>query len=365
MTKGYLVLETGETFTGDWIGYESEVAGEVVFNTSMTGYQEMLTDPSYAGQILTLSYPIIGNYGISSYNYESNTVQAAAVILNDVCDEPSHFESEMTLSQNLKAAAIPGLKHVDTRSLVSTIRKYQTVKGRIVLEKVFPDYIHKFNIPNSRTLVEQVSVKRPVVMGRGNCHIVLIDFGFKKSIVEALIHEHCKVTIVPNSTSYNEIEELYPDGVIISNGPGDPKDLHAHFPLIKHLSENYPTLGICLGHQLIALAFGGRTEKMPFGHRGANHPVKNLVTGKVNMTSQNHGYVVLADGINSEDFQLLFKNVNDGSVEGMKHKKLPITSVQFHPEAHPGPSDTEYIFTDFIETARLSGGKQVWESVQL
>lgn len=364
MTKGFLVLETGETFPGDWIGYECEVSGEVVFNTSMTGYQEMLTDPSYAGQILTLSYPIIGNYGVSSDSHESNDLHVAGVILSDICETPSHFQSEITLSESLKQAAVPGLKNVDTRTLVTIIRKQQTVRGKLILEKIVPGYGHKFSLPNSHKLIEQVSVKKSIVLGAGSsCHVVLVDFGYKKSIVDALIKQDCKVTIVPHSSSFEDIEKLNPYGVIISNGPGDPEDLERYFPLIKRLTRRYPTLGICLGHQLIALAYGGKTKKMSFGHRGANHPIKDLFTGKVTITSQNHGYVVIKESLNPKYFQLLFQNVNDGSVEGLKHVSLPMITVQFHPEAHPGPSDAHYIFTDFVETARMTRGKQLCATV--
>lgn len=356
MTKGQLVLETGEVFTGDWLGYESEETGEVVFNTSMTGYQEMLTDPSYAGQIVTLTYPIVGNYGMNSIDIESDRLQIAGVIINDLCDDPSHFQAKTTLSEELKRNRISGLKNVDTRALVTVIRKQRTVKGRIVLEKAFPDYKYSFSVPNTKHLVQKVSVKQPIQLGKGDCHIVVLDFGYKKSIVEALLNHHCKVTIMPFSEKFAMIQALNPDGIIISNGPGNPKELQLYFPVVKKLTENYPTLGICLGHQLIALAYGADTEKLPFGHRGSNYPVKDLLTGKVKITSQNHGYVVRKDSVDPTIFLPLFQNVNDGTIEGMRHRLLPVTTVQFHPEAHPGPGDTAYMMTEFVEQVRYLGG---------
>ncbi|MGJ9459262.1 carbamoyl phosphate synthase small subunit [Oceanobacillus sp. CF4.6] len=350
MSKGYLILETGEQFEGDWIGAEQEISGEVVFNTSMTGYQEMMTDPSYAGQILTFCYPIIGNYGINDMDDESHKLSVTAVIASDICDEPSHYQSTSSFSEKLKEANISGLKNVDTRSLVAAIRKHKTVVGKIVSEKekdkeqLSSDWGKMENMD----LVNRVSVKSPQTYGNGLYHVVLIDYGYKKSILQALLAQ-CKVTVVPYHTSLETIKSMNPNGILLSNGPGDPMELKEYFPVIKALTENYPTLGICLGHQLIALAYGATTKKMPFGHRGANHPVKDLLTGKVRMTSQNHGYVVEENSIDSRDFQVLFRNVNDRSLEGMKHVSKPIQSVQFHPEAHPGPSDTEYIFNAFIQ----------------
>ncbi|MGJ9383356.1 carbamoyl phosphate synthase small subunit [Salipaludibacillus sp. CF4.18] len=365
MTKGYLMLETGEVFDGDWIGSNDEMTGEVVFNTSMTGYQEMMTDPSYAGQILTFCYPIIGSYGVNEDDNESHSLAVSAVIISDVCEEPSHYQSTSSFSAQLDKAGVPGLKNVDTRALVAVIRKHHTVRGKLVQSKENVIPLNGWGNKHDGELVSQVTVSKKEVHGQGESHVVLVDFGYKKSILDALLKEQCKVSIVPYNTSFEEIEALSPDGILLSNGPGDPMEMAPFFPQIRALTEKYPTLGICLGHQLIALAYGGKTKKMPFGHRGGNHPVKELLTGKVRMTSQNHGYVVVEESIDQQSFQVLFKNVNDRSLEGMKHVSLPIQSVQFHPEAHPGPSDTAYIFNDFIHQVVTSGGKQVCGSVNL
>lgn len=359
MTKGYLILETGEEFEGDWIGSEREIAGEVVFNTSMTGYQEMMTDPSYTGQILTFCYPIIGNYGVNEFDDESKQIAASAVIVSDNCDEPSHYQSRHSFSETLKAANIPGLKNVDTRRLVSAIRKYKTVYGKLVAadNKNLP--FQAMDNSKLTNFVAQVSVEKPEIHGSGPYHVVLVDYGYKKSILQALLKNGCKVTIVPYYTTVEQMEALNPDGIVLSNGPGDPQVLAPYFSAIKGWTERYPTLGICLGHQLIALAYGGKTSKMPFGHRGGNHPVKDISTGKVSMTAQNHGYVVEEDSLADTDFQVLFRNVNDRSVEGIKHIKLPVQTVQFHPEAHPGPSDTAYIFEEFIRQVEIAAKKGV------
>ncbi|WP_042224454.1 carbamoyl phosphate synthase small subunit [Oceanobacillus manasiensis] len=348
MTKGYLMLQTGEVFSGDWLGAMQDTTGELVFNTSMTGYQEMMTDPSYAGQILTFCYPMIGNYGINLQDVESNHIAVSAVIMNDTCEEPSHYQSVATLSEKLEQAGVSGLTNVDTRALVAIIRKHKTVRARIVSQQSSITTMSFWKQESTQELVKTVAVPEYEEFGTGDLHIVLLDFGYKKSILNELLEAECKVTIVPFFTPFEEIVLLAPDGVLISNGPGDPKDLGAYFPTVKKLSETYPTLGICLGHQLLALAHGGKTKKMPYGHRGGNHPVKDLATGKVTITSQNHGYEVIEDSIPNEAFQLTFRNVNDNSVEGMKHTTLPILSVQFHPEAHPGPSDAAYIFQDFL-----------------
>ncbi|WP_096435734.1 carbamoyl phosphate synthase small subunit [Alteribacter populi] len=362
MSKGYLILETGEIFEGKLIGELNHKAGEVVFNTGMTGYQEMITDPSYAGQILTFCYPIIGNYGVNDYDNESFQTAVSGVIVGDLCDEPSHYQATKRFSDQLEQAGVPGLAEVDTRALVQTIRKHHTVNGTIARESDLLNVHDKWQEVSSAKLVDHVSTKEVKTYKGGYPHIVIMDYGYKKSILAALLNEGCSVTIVPYTYSFDQVKSLEPDGVLLSNGPGDPMALASTFSEIKKITQEFPTLGICLGHQLIALTYGGKTKKQSNGHRGGNHPVKELLTGKVRITSQNHGYVVVEDRELLTNFQISFRNVNDGTVEGIKHLTLPVQSVQFHPEAHPGPSDTEYLFAQFLQQAIVSGGKRYAEA---
>ncbi|TYS62565.1 carbamoyl phosphate synthase small subunit [Sutcliffiella horikoshii] len=343
MDNGYLVLETGEVFPGSLIGSKRDAIGEVVFNTSMTGYQEIMSDPSYAGQIIVFCYPLIGNYGINPQDFEAENIYAKGVIMGEACYLPNHYSSEVAAPDLLSKLGISGLSNVDTREIVKTIRKRGSVKGFITDSiKDFPDVI----VPEN--WVELVSTPKIKNYPGAGPHIVLLDYGYKKSILEALLHANCQVTVVPYNTSLEEVEALQPDGVLLSNGPGNPEVLKNHLPKIKKIAEQFPTLGICLGHQLLAMAFGARTEKLLFGHRGGNHPVKDLATGKVYITSQNHSYNVKEDSINLEVFSITYKNINDGTVEGLHLKNFPALSVQFHPEAHPGPQDTNYIFEKFL-----------------
>lgn len=345
MEKGYLVLENGAVFEGILFGNQLDACGEVVFNTSMTGYQEIMTDPSYAGQIVTFCYPLIGNYGINKFDNESKKVALSGIVTGEICDTPNHYQSLTTLSEELKKMGISALSGVDTRAIVKLIRKHGTVKG--VISKT--PFLKKLNQKISSTmLVSEVSTKSIEVYENNGPHIVVLDFGVKKSIIHSLVERNCKVTVVPYHYTYEQIKSLYPDGVLISNGPGDPMELTSYCEEIRKISINYPTLGICLGHQLLALAYGAKTEKLHYGHRGGNHPVKDLQTGKVWITSQNHGYGVTMESIQNTKLKVTFKNINDGTVEGLKHTVYPIETVQFHPEAHPGPGDTAHVFDRFI-----------------
>ncbi|MDP4084770.1 MAG: carbamoyl phosphate synthase small subunit [Bacillota bacterium] len=354
MKQAFLTLETGEIVKGTLIGATKETFGEVVFNTSMTGYQEIITDPSYAGQIITFCYPIIGNYGVNALDDESIHPSLAGVVIGDLCETPSHYQAIHKFSEKLKQAGVTGIAGVDTRFLVKTIRKHGTVKGIISLDEK-----HTFSSFDGSSLwVEKVSTKKMVSYKNSGPHVVLVDYGYKKSILNALLEENCSVTIVPYNTTFEKIASISPDGVLFSNGPGDPMSLADLFPEIKKISQHFPSLGICLGHQLIALAYGAKTKKLAFGHRGANHPVKELLTGKVKITSQNHGYVVVDESINHHQFQVTYRNVNDQSIEGLQHVQYPIQTVQFHPEAHPGPSDTAHVLKEFVSQITSLGETQ-------
>ncbi|MFX3674863.1 MAG: carbamoyl phosphate synthase small subunit [Paenisporosarcina sp.] len=344
MQNGYLTLETGEVFEGLLIGAMKDSLGEVVFNTSMTGYQEIITDPSYAGQIITFCYPIIGSYGINVVDDESITPSLSGVIIGDLCETPSHYQSVYNFSEKLNQVGVPGIAEVDTRLLVKTIRNRGTVQGFISRTKGAKFPAQEKGI----SWVEKVSTKKIQFFKNKGPHVVLMDYGFKKSILNALLNENCAVTIVPYTTSYEKINAINADGVLFSNGPGDPMELEKWFLEIKKITQRYPSLGICLGHQLIALAYGAKTTKLTYGHRGGNHPVKELATGKVKITAQNHGYVVIEESINQKVFDVTYRNVNDKSIEGLKHQNYPIQTVQFHPEAHPGPSDTAHILNEFV-----------------
>ena len=358
---GYLVLSTGDVLEGKWLGKPIAQEGEMVFNTAMTGYQEVMTDPSYAGQIVTLTYPLIGNYGCNDISKESVYPALAGLIISNACDTPEHYQSSYSIVDMIDAYQIPTLYGVDTRALTRIIREHGEVYGKITTDN--QDAPKKCHVDPS--IVKKVSVEKiqqltalHVPSSYKRQHMVVMDFGYKHSITHSLLELGCDVTIVPYDTTFETITSLDPDGVILSNGPGDPKSLTVQLPTIKKVAEVFPTLGICLGHQLIALAFGGSTRRLPYGHRGSNHPVKNLLTGKVVITSQNHGYVVDEASINQNEWDVSFINVNDKSVEGLKHKTKQVMSVQFHPEAHPGPIDTHEIFVNFVEQLSVKGEKQ-------
>jgi carbamoyl-phosphate synthase small subunit len=350
--KGYLVLSTGDIFEGEWFGCTDVCTGEVVFNTGMTGYQEVLSDPSYAGQIVTFTYPLIGNYGINDMDFESVKPACRGLIVGDLCQEPSHYQSGRSLAETAEEFGIGGLTGVDTRAITNIVRTHGEVYGLLTSDPTAA-------CPPGPLLgaVAQVSVKETKSYGMeaDGPHIALIDFGHKKSILTCLLDLGCRVTVVPYYLSPDEIMKLKPDGIFLTNGPGDPKEMKPYLAGFKTIIEKYPTMGICLGHQLISLMYGCDTERLPYGHRGSNHPVKNLETGKVYLTSQNHGYVVNTEKLASTPLIQTFRNVNDGSCEGIRHKYLPISSVQFHPEAHAGPQDTHHLFEQFVQQCQVIG----------
>ncbi|MFD1018107.1 carbamoyl phosphate synthase small subunit [Thalassobacillus hwangdonensis] len=350
MVKKQLVLEDGTRFIGRGFGSERESIGEIVFNTGMTGYQEIISDPSYCGQIVTFTYPLIGNYGINRDDFETVDPSILGVVVKEHCDHPSNFRSEETLDEFLKAKNIPGIEGIDTRKLTRIIRKHGTMKAMITdADRSIDSIVQTLEATPLRTdQVRQVSTVKPyVVPGRG-LRIVLIDFGMKHGILREFTKRNCHVTVVPYHTSAHEIERLKPDGIMLSNGPGDPKDVPEAIQTIRMLMGKIPIFGICLGHQLIALAGGADTSKMKFGHRGSNQPVKDLRTGKTYITSQNHGYAVDRHSITGTELRLTQHSLNDESVEGLEHERYPVFSVQYHPESSPGPEDTYRLFDEFL-----------------
>ncbi|SFE06911.1 carbamoyl-phosphate synthase small subunit [Bacillus sp. OV194] len=359
MMKGYLQLSNGESFKGIWHGKPQCSSGEVVFFTGMTGYQEVLSDPSYHGQIVVFAYPLIGNYGINKEDFESIVPQPAGVVTCSADEEGHHYQSQESFSALLKKHNIPHLSGADTRSLIKLIRSEGDMKGLLTSsEQTLQDFKEQKGMQGR--LVKEVAVTKPEVYGKGKTHIVMIDFGYKKSILDALISSGCKVTIVPYDTKEEVLHKLKPDGLLFSNGPGNPKEMAPYMTVYRRLAELYPSFGICLGHQLLALAFGGNTKKLKFGHRGANHPIINVRTNKVAMSSQNHGYVVEENSLIHTGFQVLYKNINDGSVEGMFHETHPVMTAQFHPEANPGPEDHAHLFSSFIELIKEKRSEKIY-----
>ncbi len=354
--KGYLQLENGMTFEGEMFGYmEENVVAEIVFNTSMTGYQEIITDPSYYGQVVVLTYPLIGNYGINFDYEQSKSAKVSGVIVKEYCESPSNFNNEMTLGAYLKNEKIPALSGIDTRMLTKVIRDSGVMRGVITKSRMPKTVLEeKVSMFDNSMAVKNVSTKSIYKIEGIGKHVVIIDYGIKNNILEIFKAKGFHITVVPYDTKAEEILSLKPDVLFLSNGPGDPKDMIESVLEVKKCIGSVPILGICLGHQIASLALGGDTKKLKFGHRGGNHPVKNLENNKVFITSQNHGYVVsdLPKGV-----EVTHINLNDESVEGMKCKSKNIFTVQFHPEACPGPYEAAHIFDEFIEQIIMGGEK--------
>ena len=344
-----LILENGMVFEGNAFGYLSDSVGEVVFTTGMTGYQEVLTDPSYYGQIVTMTYPLIGNDGVNLEDVESNSPKVRGFIVREKCSFPSNFRCEMDLDNYLKQNKIVGLEGIDTRALTKVLRNNGTMKGIIVVDEIGrKDVNDRITAYSNKEAVKNVTTDKVYTIEGNGKHVAVMDFGIKTNILRCFKKRGCKLTVFPADAKAEDILAINPDLVFLSNGPGDPQDVPESIENIKKLIGKKPIVGICLGHQLLTLALGGTTTKLKFGHRGCNHPVKDLETNKVTITSQNHGYVVETL---PEEVVATHININDGTIEGMKHKTLPIFSVQFHPEASAGPHDSEYIFDKFMEYA--------------
>ncbi|MDF7668106.1 carbamoyl phosphate synthase small subunit [Lactobacillus sp. ESL0703] len=347
----YLILEDGSIYQGEGFGAACEAKGEVVFTTGMTGYQEAITDQSYADQILVFTNPLIGNYGITLADYESLEPGIKGVICHQVAHYPDNWRMQTTLPNFLKKLNIPGIQGIDTRALVKKLRLYGTIRGQIANSAAdaaqVAQALQKENL--TKGAVSRVSTTRSYPVPGSKRNIVVVDFGIKNSILRELVQRDCNCIVVPYNTTAERILSLHPDGVLLSNGPGNPEEMSRTAAMVREVEQHLPLMGICMGHQVFALANGAETFKMKFGHRGLNHPVREIATGNIGFSSQNHGYAVKAESIAATDLMVTHVEVNDGTIEGLRHKKYPAFSVQFHPDATPGPHDQQGIFDYFTQ----------------
>lgn len=361
MQKAWLALEDGSVFEGRSFGASGATGGEVVFNTGMTGYQEILTDPSYAGQIIVMTYPLIGNYGINRDDFEAERPHARGFVVKEWCRYPSNWRSVETIDEFLARHGLLGLEGIDTRALTKRLRSRGTMRGYLTTEHLPPEELveRARAVPSlsGQNFIDEVTVAAPYTVPGEGPRVVLIDLGAKRNIARSLAAQGLEVVVVPARSTPDEIMALEPAALMLSNGPGDPVDVPGAIETVRALLGRLPIFGICLGHQVLGLAMGGRTYKLKFGHRGANHPVKDLRTGRVYITSQNHGFAVDAASLPPE-VEVTHVNVNDGTVEGLRHLRLPAWSVQYHPEAAPGPTDSAYLFAEFAAFVKRAGGDQ-------
>ena len=355
--KAFLILEDGHVFEGKSIGATDEIISEIVFNTSMTGYLEVLTDPSYAGQSVCMTYPLIGNYGICFEDMEADKPWQSGFIVREIAKKPSNFRSEQSINEFLVNNKITGIEGIDTRALTKILRKQGTMKGMITTDENydFDDCIKRIKAWQMGHVVLDVTCKEKMFYPGDGYKVAVIDLGVKKNIVKSLQKRGCQVTVYPAETPAEEIIADSPDGIMLTNGPGDPKSCQVTIKEVKKLFDtDIPIFAICLGHQLLALANGGDTVKMKYGHRGANHPVKDLKTGKVYISTQNHGYMVKEESLDRKVAEVSFINVNDGTVEGVHYLGKNAQTVQFHPEACAGPLDTDFLFDVFMNMMEVS-----------
>lgn len=374
--KAKLALENGAILSGDSFGAEGETTGEVVFNTSLSGYQEIFTDPSYSGQIVTMTYPLIGNYGVNGDDIESASPQVAGVVVKEYFDFYSNFRASGSLGNWLAEHNILAIQGLDTRMLTKMIRTDGAMRGILSTEdmddKSLMSKVTCSPRMNGLDLATRVTCKEPYswnqvdttpfalpagMSAHKSFNVVAYDYGIKRNIMRRLTSYGCSVTVVPAHFSAEDVLRMNPDGIFLSNGPGDPSAVTVAIENLRKLIGKKPIFGICLGHQILALALGGRTFKLKFGHRGANHPVKNLISNKIEITSQNHGFAVDPESLDQQRLEITHVNLNDATNEGFRHREIPLFSVQYHPEASPGPHDSDYLFRNFI--AMMNTGKPV------